>query len=272
MDVKGIFDHIVQATNMDPIAVTVWLILTTLFIWLNKEFKEQYRISQDKTTKINDSSLLHYSKILKSYYTNKHSNNNTAEFFSFVYESLPYMDVALMQEVLKDLEDICMSEEEKLNTIGKKVLNEVKNIKEENKKWKHLKLPYDLVFYVKNKLKPIFYPIIMSITTVYIGTYFMLILFNSDDTDLNALKLSAIIIMFFLIIGILELMLTNKLKWISIPIIIINIGSIITLLLQTSIEWVSLTFIFLVFLLSLVFLFTLGTKVKKVKKKKFFYS
>lgn len=208
MSIKSIFDHIIQGTNMSPMEVTAWLILTALFIWLYKEFKEQYQRKVDKTNHVTEQSMTHYSKLLKAYY-----NEKPNEFFSSVYESLPYMNVILMNEILKELEDVLKSEQEKMTSIKNKILREVKSIKNDNKEWKHIKLPLEGTLYFVKKFQVLYYSIVMPVFTLYVGTFFMLIWFSGSNANLSTLRVSAIVIMLFMIIIFLELLVTNRLKW-----------------------------------------------------------
>ncbi|MGM0835883.1 MAG: hypothetical protein ACQEV7_06975 [Bacillota bacterium] len=256
MDVKGIFDEVIKVTNLNPLEVTVWLILIALFTWLYREFKLQFENTKKERITKNDASMIMYSKILGEEYVYRRTKK-AEEFFKIIYEALPHMDYYTMNEILEILDDEKLEEYEKVKVIKEKIYGQVKSLSLDNKSTYSLTLrsPMDILTYLMSKLKDIVYPFGQTILTIYLLICLLLLWFSTNNIFMQTVRVAALIILFIIIFGVAELIYTKNFRTKSLVLLSLIIVCLILMLFQfnNTIVIISLISFFILFFILVFF-------------------
>lgn len=125
LDIQTVFQKIIEVTNMDPLEVTVWLIIVALFVWLYKEFKAQYQKNKDLKTDKTDKFRANLSKSLSVAYQYKSDTTKAQEFFVSVFDCFPLWDTDDITDIKKIINDSSINEKEMIEKISEKLYQQL---------------------------------------------------------------------------------------------------------------------------------------------------
>lgn len=258
MDIKTVFQNIVEVTMMGPLEVTVWLIIIAIFVWLNKEFKAQYQKSREvKIAKI-DKFMANLSNSLSVAYQYKSDSTKGQEFFVAVFECFPFWDTDNVSDINKILNESSINEKEKIEQISEKIFQQLIYLSEQNLELKAVKSGLEVLDCGINKFKDIVYPIGQALLTLFAGLFIFFILSIGDNYFLKLVRLTAVLLIVILPVGIIDFFIRKKLKKNSIISVILIFICLISLIFQYNLIVVILCLI--VFVISLISFLKFGVK------------
>lgn len=258
LDIQTVFQKIVEVTNMNPLEVTVWLIIVALFVWLYKEFKAQYQKNKDLKTAKTDKFMTNLSKSLSVAYQYKSDTTKAQEFFVALFDCFPLWDTDNIKDIKKIINDSSILEKEKIEKISEKLYLQLIYLSEQNKELNAVKSGLEVLDYGFIKLKDIIYPIVQAFFTLLVALLIFIIISIGDNILLKFIRLTAVLLFVILPVGFIDFFLKKKLKKNSIISIILIFISLILLIFQYN-PLVVIIFL-VIFVGSLISLFKFGLK------------
>ncbi|MFD1849418.1 hypothetical protein [Oceanobacillus bengalensis] len=258
MDVQTVFQKITEVTNMNPLEVTVWLIIVALFVWLYKEFKVQYQKKKDLKTAKTDIFMEKISKSLSVAYQYKLDITKGQEFFVAVINSFPLLDSSDIKEIKEIINDSSIHEKEKIEKISEKLYQQLLYLSEQNRELNTVKSGLDVLDYGFTKLKDIVFPIGQAFFTLFAALLSFIIISIGENILLSFIRYTAMLLLLILTVGFLDIFLKKKLKKNSLISIIFIFISLILLIVQYNLLVVII--FLLIFVVSLICFLKFGLK------------
>lgn len=243
---------------MNPLEVTVWLIIVALFVWLYREFKTQYQKSKDLNTAKTEKSMANISKSLSFSHQYKSDTSKGPEFFAAVFNCFSSLDSYDIKDIKKIINDNSINEKEKIEEVSEKLYQQLIYLSEKNKELNGAKSGIEVLDYGFNKIKDIIFPIGQAFLTLFAALLIFTIISIGDNIILKFIRLTAVLLFLILPVGFIDFFLRKKLKKSSIISIILIFISLILLIFQYS-PLVVILFL-VIFVVSLICLFKYGLK------------
>ena len=224
--VEQAVNNLIDYTGIGILEAAGYIIYFALFVWLYKEFKNQYHKDKEIRAEKIEKALTILSKILAIGYQYKKDHSKSEDFFIMVYESYPFIDMNLYKDFKKVINNSEIDEPRKINDIQMFIEKEVDNLTYENKySFKARDLTASLDHFLL-KIKDIAFPVVASVSTLILLSVLLLIMLLEKNVLFMVVRIISIIIPLILIPFFIDMFIDKKLKKISlvlIPILILMI-------------------------------------------------
>lgn len=258
MDVQTVFQSITEVTNMNPLEVTVWLIIVALFVWFYKEFKVQYQKNKDLKTAKTNISMTNISKALAIAYQYKSDITKGQEFFLAVFDCFPLLDSSDIRDIKEIINDSSLHEKEKIEKISEKLYQQLLYYSEQNKEINAVKSGMEILDYGFNKLKDIVFPIGQAFFTLFVALVSFILISSGENILLSFIRFTAMLFLLIFTVGFIDFFLKKKLKKNSITSIILIFISLLFLIFQYN-QLTVIVFL-VIFVISLICFLKFGLK------------
>lgn len=246
MSLERIFGEIVKITNLSTTEVVISMIVLAIFVWLYKEFKNQYQKNMEQKIAKTEKLMTNLSKSLSVAYRYNYDTSKAEEFFETVFECFPLLETFDIEEIEKVMNGSSMHDKEKIEKISKKLYQHLVKLCEQNNDFNSIKSPIKRLEYILDKVKDIVMPLGQTVYTLFIVICIFPLLIIGDNFILNIIRFTAVLLLIVISIGIIDLYKKDRLKRNGIIFIILILVSLILLIFQFNLVIVYISIVVLV--------------------------
>ncbi|MFB1100417.1 hypothetical protein [Terribacillus sp. JSM ZJ617] len=204
-DTFKLYKELSKHLEIDPLSLLVYLVLVILFFWLFKEIKGQFNQEQLTKKEAKNNMLRYYSEIMKHGNDYLNYGGPAREFFNSVYSGMSSMNYNSYIKVNELLNNITLTENNKIKQITDRICNEFYIIKRSEQEWHDYESNFDgYLKLIKDKVGFLIMPFISTVVIYFVLLWMLTAAISISDPLLRVVVIFLLIISTPLILIIID--------------------------------------------------------------------